>query len=64
LRHRDDMALPHKIRTVNAITVGAFFERHKTALGLELRSEKHERKRLIREAAVNRHGLALAGCLS
>ncbi|MEN9990760.1 MAG: HPr(Ser) kinase/phosphatase [Verrucomicrobiota bacterium] len=58
------MATPHKIRTVNAITVGDFFERHKSSLGLELLSEKHDLKRLIREPAVNRPGLALAGFLT
>jgi HPr kinase/phosphorylase len=58
------MAATAKIRTVNAITVGDFYEKHREALGLELISETHDLKRLIRESAVNRPGLALAGFLS
>jgi HPr kinase/phosphorylase len=58
------MAASNKIRTVNAITVGEFYEHHKDALGLELLSEMHDLQRLIREPAVNRPGLALAGFLS
>jgi HPr kinase/phosphorylase len=58
------MAATQKIRTVNAITVGEFYEHHKEALGLELISETHDLQRLIREPAVNRPGLALAGFLS
>lgn len=58
------MAATQKIRTVNAITAGEFYEHHKDALGLELISRTHDLQRLIREPAVNRPGLALAGFLS
>lgn len=58
------MAANAKIRTVNSITVGDFYGRHKEALGLELMSETHDLTRMIREPAVNRPGLALAGFLS
>ncbi len=58
------MATPAKIRTVTSITVGEFFERHRSALSLELISSEHDLTRQIREPAVNRPGLALAGFLS
>ena len=58
------MKSTQKIRTVNAITVGDFYEHHKHALGLELMSTSHDLQRLIREPTVNRPGLALAGFLS
>ncbi len=62
--HNPVMAASAKIRTVNAITVGDFYELHREGLGLELISTTHDLKRLIREPAVNRPGLALAGFLS
>jgi HPr kinase/phosphorylase len=58
------MAGNAKIRTVSSITVGDFYEHHREALGLELISTTHDLTRQIREPAVNRPGLALAGFLS
>jgi HPr kinase/phosphorylase len=58
------MANTQKLRTVSSITVQKFLENHGEALGLQLLSTEHDLGRLIREPAVNRPGLALAGFLS
>jgi HPr kinase/phosphorylase len=59
-----NMAASNKVRTVSAITVGEFYERNGSALGLELISKTHDLTRQISEPAVNRPGLALAGFLT
>lgn len=58
------MAVSPKILSVLSITVGELYEKHQAVLGLELVSKKHDLSRTIREPAVNRPGLALAGFLS
>lgn len=50
-----------KTRTVQSITVGEFYSRHKEELELEHIGEEYSFEELIREPAPNRPGLALAG---
>ena len=56
--------MPPRVKTVASITVEKFFESHGEALGLQLLSEKVGFDRPIRESAMNRPGLALAGFFS
>ncbi len=58
------MSGSQKLRTVTSITVQKFFENHGESLGLRLLSKDHDLGKLIREPAVNRPGLALAGFFS
>jgi HPr kinase/phosphorylase len=50
-----------KVIKVSSISVGEFFERHGAGLSLELIGPKVGFEREIREPAINRPGLALAG---
>ncbi len=50
-----------KTRTVQSITVGEFYSRHKEELELSLLGEEYGFDEVIREPAPNRPGLALAG---
>ena len=55
------MGRPAKIKRPEAISVGAFFEDHGEALGLQLVGSDGGFARLIREPTINRPGLALSG---
>ena len=56
--------MPHKVKIVSSLPVGEFLSRHAEVLGLTLQGPAHGLDRLIREPAINRPGLALAGFFS
>ncbi len=56
--------MPPRVKTVASISIENFFESHAEALGLTLHGERVGFDRPIRESAMNRPGLALAGFFS
>lgn len=58
------MAIKHKRKRISHLTVGDFFEKHGRHLKLELVAGENGYDRHIKEPAVNRPGLALAGFLT
>ena len=55
------MSQKQKVKKVNSVTVGEFFQRHSEELGLTLISGEQGLERPIIEPTINRPGLALAG---
>ena len=53
--------MAQKVKKTTSVTVGEFFERHGEELDLKLVGGEHGFDRPIREPAINRPGLALAG---